>query len=601
MTDISDDEELATGVQRISFTPRTLAELDASEIANRIHEIGLMAHRSDEFSSVVRYINERILAEIDADFVGIALVERDQVVHGWGSLRGGGTVPRGQAQPIGTGVVGKVAATRRIWVIPDTSLCTHYVEIAPGMRSEVAVPLVVGNEVVGVLDAESYLPSAFGTTAVALLQALAHPVALAIQNARLFEEERRQRGRLVMLQRVSRILTSTVELPQLLHGVVETVRKELDYAMVAMGLVEGDAVVLRAFSADRELALGVGHVQRMGEGVTGEVVTSGEAMLVPDVRLCPNYVAVHPDYLCEMCCPLSVAGRVFGFIDAESTEPEGFGPEDLDVLRTVAEHVAQAVANAVHLQEMEALRRDLASMMAHDLRSPLLVVRTALDLLDRDAGDAPALDPTRKRYVRASRAACDQVAILVDGLLDLQRMKVGEFIINPSDVGIDYVVHSAVEQLSIIAETAGITLEQTGSASRMIASVDHEVIERVLQNLVLNAFKFTPSGGTVLIGAARADDAVVAARLPGVTCAVLVSVMDSGPGIPSSQRERVFGRSVMLDNERRRVVRSTGLGLAFCKQAVEAHGGAVWVDDGAVEGAAFHVLLPAVRQDEDPG
>jgi GAF domain-containing protein len=537
----------------------------ALELASSIYEIGLLAHQSSDLEEVLQAIVERVLEETDADFAGIGLVDWsvEEMVHTRGVVRGGEASPIGHRSPLGRGVVGTVARTGKPMVLDDVREFHDYIELVPGIRSEATVPLETGGKVIGVLDVESGQKGKFGAEALALLKAVAAPVAMAVQNARLFQDERRRSSQLALLNAVSRIITSTVDLDELLQRTVASIREQLDYYLVAVGLVDEDTdrVVLRAADTVGETELPIGHSQAVGEGVTGQVAQTGKSILVHDVSKWSNYVSIHPDIRCEMCCPLKAGDRVFGFLDAESTRVGAFDEDDLMVFETLADHISQAVQNARTLRRMDRLREELSGRKIRD-------------------------------YIDQAQRAGDQMMVLITSFLGLQKMEAGALRLSLKPMQAGDLVRSVAEGMSVVARSKDVTLEWSVDDDVPATQLDRELAARILENVVGNAVKFTPAGGRVDVSVRLAPEPVLGTRLPSADQAVQFSISDTGSGIPPDECERIFEKFAVARSRREGRKDTIGLGLAFCKRAVMAHGGAIWVESELKKGSTFHILLP---------
>ncbi len=566
-------------------------DLDALGVANRIHELGLATARIGSIDEVVRAVVERIQEDTDADYVGIALVDATagRIRHKWARERSGRVVPEGFSLALGEGITGRVAATGEPMCVSDVRDSGDYVPFADGIRSELCVPLKVGDSIIGVLDAESHEPNRFGPTELAIFRALATPVARAIDNARLLEVERDQRALLQKLYRVSEAITSTVDLEALLARAVESIRDEFGYEFVAIGLLDDDGghAVLRAASAAVTIDLPVGYRQPVGVGVVGEVMASGESLLVVDVRERKDYVAASPTLRSEMCVPLVVEGRRIGFIDAEATAVGAFDETDVLVLYAVAKHIAQAVENARNLLESSRLREELSRMIIHDLRSPLTVVQSVIEMLRLKSGGDRMLD--------SATAACDRMAIMLEAYLELQRLESGGLDLAPRQTSARELLEPVGQRMEIVARNRQVELVLEIAADGLAIRADVELITRVVENLLLNALRFTPSGGRVVVTSRAAAPELLVAMLPGFDGGLHLTVSDTGPGIPKGDLEHIFDQFASVrDGDVERPRRGSGLGLAFCRQAIRAHRGAVWAESAKDAGATFHVLLPAV-------
>jgi signal transduction histidine kinase len=224
------------------------------------------------------------------------------------------------------------------------------------------------------------------------------------------------------------------------------------------------------------------------------------------------------------------------------------------------------------LREVEQLRDDLVGMIVHDMRSPLTVLITQLQLLRMDlpAEMAESVDDA----LRGAR----QLNSLATALLDVRRMEEGKMPLQKKRVDLALLASDVREAMAKVEPDRVIELSSAGS---VIAHCDESVVRRVLENLISNGIKHTPTGAPLRI---------VIAPVSG---RVQIGVHDQGPGVPPEARERIFEKFGAVAVRQDRSYHSVGLGLAFCKLAVEAHGGTIRVEDGIPRGSAFVVELPS--------
>jgi two-component system, NtrC family, sensor histidine kinase KinB len=580
--------------------------LPAGDLAAAIYEIGLRASLSGELEQVIQPIVRAVLRATDSFFAGIAVTTAtgDGVVHTWGTTSDATEYPEGRIQRLNEGIVGQAAASGRAVVVNDTSLYPAYVPLVPDVRSEAALPLKLGDRLIGVLDVESKLAGHFDAAKVALLEAIAAPIARSIETARLFRETRRRLDQLALLNHVSRIITSTVDLEELLKRTVSAIRQELGYGIVALGLVDRGTsrVVLRAADANCPTDLPIGFALPLGVGITGSVVRAGRSVLVADVRQRADYVSAAAAIRCEMCSPLKSRSGIIGFLDAATTEVGGFDQHDLMLLDTLADHISQAIENAWTLQRLQGLRDELSGMVIHDLRNPLTVVMSALDMLQQlQARQLGAKDPAlaaraaqaSERLHREGQAACEEMMVLIGSLLDLQKLESGQLELSADPCSPADLVRSVASKMTLVADSRHIKLETRVGEGLPAVRLDMALLGRVVENLIINALKFTPAGGTVTVEVEAAAHDAMRAHAMTAGGAVLLRVRDTGPGIAPADRERIFEKFGLAESRRAQNKPSTGLGLAFCKRAVQLHGGTIWVADNAPAGSAFCILLPA--------
>lgn len=582
-----------------------LKGLEAQDLANRIYEIGMLVNQSGDLDDVIRAIVKRLLEELDCDYVGIALVDdkQERIHHRWGLMRDGTWLSGAHSQPVGQGVTGTVAETGEPLCLDDVSTFPTYFELIRGIKSEMAVPLKVGPTVIGTVDVESTELAWFGETEQSVLQALATPVAQALQNAKLFEKERRRLEQLTVLNKVSRIITSTTDVDELTERTVDTIRDQLGYPFVGMGLYDDESgrVVLRAISSVVEVDLEIGHSQAMGEGVAGEVFRTGKSLLIPDVRQWPNYLETGEAIKSEMCCPIKVGDKVIGILDVESTEAHAFHAADLLVLQTVSEHISQAIENARNLERTNRMREDLSKMVIHDLRNPLTVIQTSLEYMEkaeRSATEDPPPDGERMsrpgtgiRYIAKAKASCEQITMMINSLLEIHKIEEGELRITREPTQIADLVEQISSGMSIVAGAMNVDLVFRVEENLPVTILDRSIITRVIENVLANALKFTPEGGTITMSVEPAPAGVLEEMSLEEGAGILFKIEDNGPGIPHAEQERIFEKFAK-GSTNGETSRGAGLGLAFCRQAVLAHGGTIWVQSMPGKGSTFSFVLP---------
>ena len=239
--------------------------------------------------------------------------------------------------------------------------------------------------------------------------------------------------------------------------------------------------------------------------------------------------------------------------------------------------------------ELQQLRDDLTNMIIHDLRSPLSSVLGSLQLLDDMIEPRSPAAPERQALTIATRST-RKLLDLVNSLLDISKLTSGQVTIESAPATLSSVIDLAIERLSSLAADSGIIIRKQIAGNLPSVLIDEDKISRVLINLLDNALKYTPTDGRITILAERWPTAD--RQRPMVCC----TVRDTGPGIPPEFRDRVFERFVQVTGQTGRR-RGTGLGLSFCKLAVEAHGGKIWVSEGpGGKGSEFSFTLPATNE-----
>ncbi len=231
------------------------------------------------------------------------------------------------------------------------------------------------------------------------------------------------------------------------------------------------------------------------------------------------------------------------------------------------------------LLELERVRQETSDLIVHDLRNPLTTISGALDMLELTLPED--VQQTNSQLLHLARSASDRMQRLINALLDVARLESGQAPFHPAPTDLRALLEQIVTRQSLALENGQIGLFADIPIDLPTIVVDAEMIDRVLSNLIDNAVRYTREGGEIVLAAAVEGEQ---AR---------ISVADAGPGIPPEDRERIFARFAQVDKDKRHGRRGFGLGLTFCRLAVERHGGRIWVEEGeGGMGSRFVFTLP---------
>ncbi len=295
---------------------------------------------------------------------------------------------------VGEGVIGQAAETRQAVLVRDVRTSDTYVDGVPNVGSELAIPLIVKKRVIGVIDIEARESNYFTEEHARLLTLVASRMAVAIENARLHTRTSRQARSLLLLNEISREMTSILNLDQLLTQVAELLKRLIDYQMFSILLVDASGRKLQhrytqRFGKDVRLK----HDIPLGQGLVGYAAQQRVAVLVADVKSEPRYVMVNPETRSEMCVPLVYKDKVIGVIDLEHTRRGYFTEDHKRTMITLAAQVAVSIENARLYEQLERQERRLERELglAHELQLRLLPAQTpVLDNLELAARFEPA-------------------------------------------------------------------------------------------------------------------------------------------------------------------------------------------------------------------
>ena len=236
----------------------------------------------------------------------------------------------------------------------------------------------------------------------------------------------------------------------------------------------------------------------------------------------------------------------------------------------------QLQSNYRKLQEVEKLRDDMRNMIVHDLRTPLTAVIIGVEMLEKFG----ALNDTQRELIAIAAGGGKTLLGMINDLLDVEKMESGTTHLEYQELSAAALVAGAVGQVGALAGDGQVTLVTDLRAELPGFSGDENKLSRTLVNLIANAIKFTP-GGTVTISASSDDQTM------------RFAIRDTGPGIPAEAFERIFEKFGQLDTHSKV---GTGLGLAFCKLAVEAHGGRIHVESTPGMGSTFSFTIPVAAK-----
>ena len=225
------------------------------------------------------------------------------------------------------------------------------------------------------------------------------------------------------------------------------------------------------------------------------------------------------------------------------------------------------------LKELEQLRDNLIHMIIHDMRSPVTVVLGTLQLLKETM---PPGTENMSKFIKSSINATNNLKTLINTLLDISRLEAGQMPINKIQADLIETVRQAVDSLSWMKGELPIDMR---APVRFTAYYDQDIILRILINFLMNALKFTPANGRITIGVYQ------------VGGNIRVDVADTGCGIPEEYLSKIFEKYAQADISHRQI--GTGLGLAFCKLAIQAHGGQIGVESTVGKGSTFWFSIPS--------
>lgn len=531
----------------------SIAVLNARLYAESQRQARVMTALAESASAITASLDrDEVLQEIldqssqalQVEAVSLALIDpkRNEIEYQASTSKKNHNVT-GTRLKIGQGIAGWVAREGQGVIVQNTAEDPRFfaeIDQSTGFktRAVACAPIRLHGEMIGILEAINPRKGFFDADALLVLSGIGSLAGSAIQHAQHFTElgSAHQRYRDLFEDNINSMLISDWK------GLILEANRE--------------AVQLSGYDSETLLHLAVGQLhelnrEQLGKGYSalksGETITYESVMHTQSGLEIPVEVRVHTIMVDEKAC------------------------------------IQWVFRNIKERKELDQMRDDLLSSIYHDLRSPLSNVISSMDvlvnMLSLEEGN-PAIKSLFNIAVRST----ERIQRLTNSLLDINRLEAGQPIVNLQPIQPQSLVQDALDAVSPIAKNKNQEIYAEMDEKLPEVTIDGDMIRRVLINLTENAVKFTPPQGSIKIGACLEDPFV------------RMWVEDSGPGIPVEKRESIFDKYTRLHGKGGPA--GFGLGLAYCRLAVEGHGGRIWIENTAKIGARFVFTLPIHAQED---
>jgi sigma-B regulation protein RsbU (phosphoserine phosphatase) len=367
---------------------------ERSELLDFLLEVSSVTSETLDLDKLLSNVSEIVRRAVDSELIAILLYSektRDlRIRHAVGHRE---EVVRNLAIPIGEGLTGLAATEQQPILVGDVRSDARYLNAVDAVRSELAVPMIARQKLVGVIDLQSTRENAYTEYDRGILRLIASRVAIAIENARLYRRVERQNRTLRTLANISQEISSILEIDELLKKISTTVRSLINHEAFSILLVDRDQQLLRhRFSMRYDQRVKLDNIP-LGMGITGAAAVAREPVRVRDTSADPRYIASHPGIRSELAVPLVVHDRVIGVMNLES-EREGYFTEDhVRTLSLLAPQIASSIENARLYEEVARRERRLEEDLraARELQQVLLpAAAPKIDRLEIGMGLRPA-------------------------------------------------------------------------------------------------------------------------------------------------------------------------------------------------------------------
>ena len=489
---------------------------------------------------VFQRILMQMMQALQVETVVLGMVDEEHVVFRAAAGYNAGNI-LGKTISVGEGIVGHVALEGRGVVVPDVSLEKNFSEAdsfgSTEIRAMLVVPIQAQNRVIGLLESINPVAKVFDPDALLVMTGIGGLAGSTIQNAQLFE----------------RLQAAHARYRDLFEDNIDPmVITDWDGRIIE---ANRQALTLSGYTSEELHKLSIDQLHEVNWSKTGESFE-----ILRENRMSSYESSLHKKD--ESHSPVEVHARRVEFEETDSIQW---------IMRDITER-----------KELDGLRDDLTSMIYHDLRSPLANIVSSLDVI---ATMVPEDDrDTVLSILKIAENSTDRIQRLVSSLLDVNKLESGQPVMDQKVVDSLTLIKEAVEDVKPVVTGRRQKLALDLPDELPAIWVDGDMARRVLINLMENSSKFTPTEGRLEVGA-RSDDTWLN-----------IWVKDNGPGIPPADQERIFDKFTRLRGKGK--TGGLGIGLAFCRLAVQGHGGKIWVESDSGQGAIFHFTFPFATEEQ---
>ncbi|HWH80382.1 MAG TPA: ATP-binding protein [Candidatus Binatus sp.] len=461
-----------------------------------------------------------------------------------------------------------------------------------GFDAAVYLPLRTPRKIFGIMTVASRDARVLTTKLADLFAAIAHQIATALENTRLFQDTESNLKRIGALHDIVLAGTSSLNLEAVLRELLQKICRSLPYPAVTVQLINKETGRLEPTACqniDESEWQAAVNSQNGFESSALETAPVTIRNSRTDPRALFTSIMRRHSLISYVQLPLVSKNEVLGRITFFKKEEHEFPGDEVEFLSTLAGQAAMAIGNAqlfehsaeqaVELEKAAKQQADFSAMIVHDLRSPLSTIMGVMEMMHD--GLLGELNADQKQWLARVKNNAAGLVELVSDFLDISKLEAGhvELARAPTDIG--KLIQEAVENFGPVAHNKNIDISYQIDGILPSVEIDSRRLGQVLNNLVSNALKFTGGGGSIQLQA-RHDQ----------RRGILVRVQDSGVGIAPDEIANLFQKYQQSSSGKASKQAGTGLGLVICKMIVEAHGGRIWAESEVGKGTTFEFTLP---------
>jgi signal transduction histidine kinase len=591
-------QQAAIAIQNSRLHTKNQQQIEKLTALAAIAHAGAKAATVDE---LLTRCTEIIAERLYPDSFGFVLVNGDGTMSAHHAFHNRTPVTHPDKLPIGTGIVGQVIETGRPRRIADVTREVQYEGIVAHTHSELCVPLIVDGEIIGAINAESFLVNAFTEEDEHFLTTLASQLATAIEKIKLIAAEKQRRQELETIASLSAALRDFDDLATMLPVILDNVLQLVQGSFGGIYLIEPDEQTMVVRCTVPHVPEIIGQQQSVQTGISGYVARTGRVYIAPDVTNDPLiYLAPEEKSLAnglEACInlPLRTKERVLGVLYVTLDHAHVFSDREIQLLTAVTEIAAAAIDRIMmldsleqrvqqrtqelaeaneNLKELDRLKTKFVSDVSHELRTPATNLSLYLDLMERGRPER------REQYTAVLRRQIGRLITMIEDILNLSRLDMDKIEWQIVSLDVNEVIRQVAANRQPETET---TLSPTLELRKNIPPIlgDRKQISLVVNNVLNNAVNYTPQGHIIV----RTDWDEAANQ-------IIIEVEDSGIGIPQDELAHIFDRFYRGSNVSQSAIAGTGLGLSIVKEVVALHHGHIAVSSAPGLGTLVRITFP---------
>jgi len=510
--------------------------------------------------------------------------------------------------PPGVGLAGRSVELRQAIIQNDVHHSKEWyseIENETGFitRDIQVVPMLVKEQCLGVIEVINRRDGRpFTQDDQELLMAYASQAGVALENARLYTQTDQTLAarvdELSVMQRIDRELNASLDVARAMRITLDWAMRQSQADAGVIGINQSDGILLMAAQGyngeldafpDQVLPVDIPSIQKsIDSGQPGTLLITGQA---PEKSRQKSILL--NEGLAQAVIPITREIEVIGVIILENKSPISYPGETISFLTRLSDHAAIAISNAqlyTAVQAANLAKSEFVSFVSHELKTPMTSIRGFTDLLA--AGVVGQVNEAQGNFLTTIRSNVDRMATLVSDLADVSRIEANRLRLDFQAVDLVELIDEIKRSAHTLIDSKDQVLELDIPSDLPNLWGDRTRLIQVLTNLINNAHKYTPSGGTILVSAQFTEHQWDADNSPMV---VHISVQDNGIGINPEDQKKIFQKFFRADDQKVRDIPGTGLGLNITKTLVEMQGGKIWFESAPNQGTTFHFTVPTVE------